>query len=65
MQRILFNKQTKKTYRLNNFIRLRNIHHASANWTLKGPILGSADRYTTLLPLAWPIKPFFHFRIFS
>ena len=64
MQCILFNKQTKTTYRLNNFITLSNIHHASANRTLKGPVLGPADKYTTLLPLTWPIKPFFHFRIF-
>ena len=31
---------------------------------LKWPVLGSADKYTTLLPLAWPIKPVFHLRMF-
>ena len=35
---------------------LRNIQHASGNRPLKGPTLGSADKYATLLPLAWPIK---------
>ena len=34
-------------------------------WPLKGATLGSADKYTTLLPLAWPIKPVFHLHIFS
>ena len=42
---------------MNNFVTLRNIQHASGNRTLKGHALGSADKYTTLLPLAWPIKP--------
>ena len=36
----------------------------SGNWPLKGPALRSADKYTTLLPLAWPIKPEFDWRIF-
>ena len=58
MQCILFNK--KKTYRLNNFFTLRNIQHTSGNRPLKGPALGSADKYTTL-----PIKPVFYLRIFS
>ena len=35
----------------------------SGNWPLKGPSLGSADKYTTLLPLAWPIKPEFNWQI--
>ena len=52
-------------YRLNNFVTLRSIQHASGNGSLKGPTLGSADKYTTLLPLAWPIKPAFHLRVFS
>ena len=43
---------------------LRKIQHTSGNRPLKGP-LGSTDKYITLLPLAWPIKPIFHFRIFS
>ena len=30
----------------------------------KGPALGSADKYTTLLSLAWPIKPGFLLPIF-
>ena len=29
------------------------------------PALGSADKYTTLLPLAWLIKPVLHLRFFS
>ena len=43
---------------------LCNIQHTSGNQPLKGPALGSADKYTTLLPLAWLIKPVFHLRIF-
>ena len=44
MQCILFNiKKNKKTYRLNNFVTLRNIQHTSGNRTLKRPELGSAD----------------------
>ena len=43
---------------------LRNVHHTSGNRPLKGPALGPTDKYTTLLPLAWPIKPVFHLRIF-
>ena len=31
---------------------LRNIQHTSGNRPLKGPALESADKYTTLLPLA-------------
>ena len=31
---------------------------------LKWSALGSTDKYTTLLPLAWLIKPVFHQRIF-
>ena len=31
---------------------LHNIQHTSGNPPLKGPALGSADKYTTLLPLA-------------
>ena len=43
---------------------LRNIRHTSGNWPLKGPALGPANKYTTLLLLTWPIKPVFHLRIF-
>ena len=43
---------------------VQNIQHARGNRSLKGPTLGSADKYTTLLPLASPIKPVFHLRIF-
>ena len=39
---------------------LHNIQHASGNW----PALGSNDKYTTLLPLAWLIEPVFHLQIF-
>ena len=38
---------------------LRNVQHTSGNWPLKRPALGSADKYTTLLSLAWPIKRLF------
>ena len=38
---------------------LRNVQHTSGNWPLKRLALGSADKYTTLLPLAWPIKRLF------
>ena len=31
--------------------------HTSENWPLKGATLVSANKYTTLLPLAWLIKP--------
>ena len=31
----------------------------------KRPKLGLADKYTTLIPLAWLIKPVFHLQIFS
>ena len=41
-----------------NFITLCNIQHTSGNRPLKEPSLGSADKHTTLLPLAWP-KIFF------
>ena len=52
-----FNKKqkqnkNKKTNHLNNFVTLRNIQHTSGNRPLKGPLLGSADKYTTLLQLA-------------
>ena len=43
---------------------LRNIQHTSGNQPLKGPTLGSADKYTTLLPLAWLIKLVFHLQFF-
>ena len=71
MQCILFNndnkkqKKNKKKHRFNNFVTLHNIQHTSGNRPLKGPALGSAHKYTTLLPLAWPIKPVFHLQIFS
>ena len=65
MQWILFNKKKYiYIYRLNNFTTLRNIQHTSGNRPLKGPALGSADKYTSLLPLAWPIKPVFHLQFF-
>ena len=41
-----------------------NIQHTTENQPLKGPALGSADKYTTLLPLAWLIKPVFNLKIF-
>ena len=44
---------------------LCNVQHKSGNRPLKGPALGSAGKYTTLLPLAWLIKPVLHLRIFS
>ena len=50
---------------MNNFVTLRNIQYKSGNQSLKGPALGSAVKYTTLLSLAWPIKPVFHLQIFS
>ena len=31
---------------------------------LKGPTLESADKFTTLLPFAWPIKPVFSLATF-
>ena len=43
---------------MNNFVTLRNIKHTSRNWPLKGHALGSADKCTTLLPLARLIKLF-------
>ena len=57
MQCVLFNKKqkrnkNKKTNHSNNFVTLRNIQHTSGNRPLKGPPLGSADKYTTLLQLA-------------
>ena len=49
-----------------NSVTLCNIQHTSGNRPSgKGPTLGSANKYTTLLPLAWLIKPVFHLRIFS
>ena len=67
MQCIHFNKKNPKKHRLNNFVTLGNIQHASGNQPLKEPALGSGDKYTTLLPLAWTIKLVFHFglRVFS
>ena len=44
---------------------LCNVQHKSGNRPLKGPALGSAGKYSTLLPLAWLIKPVLHLRIFS
>ena len=44
---------------MNNSVTLCNIQHTSGNQSLKGPTLESADKYTTLLPLTWPIKPVF------
>ena len=44
---------------------IHNIQHTIGNWSLKWPALGSVDKYTTLLPLAWPIKPVFYLQIFS
>ena len=64
MQYILFNKTKAKKHCLNNLVTLGNIQHTSGNLPLKEPPLGSADKYTILLPLAWPIKPVFHLRIF-
>ena len=43
---------------------LCNIQHTSGNQPLKGPTSGSANKYTTLLLLAWPIKPVFHLKCF-
>ena len=50
---------------MNNFVTFRNIQHTSGHQPLKGPALGSADKYTALFPLAWLIKPVFHLQIFS
>ena len=50
------NQHINQSYRLSNFVKLLNIQRTSRNRPLKGPTLGSADKYTTLLPLAWPIK---------
>ena len=47
---------------LKSFLAFRNLN---GNRPLKGPALGSADKNTTLLPLVGPIKPEFHWRIFS
>ena len=49
---------------MNNFVTLHNIQHTSGNRPLKGPGLGSADKYTTLLLSAWPIKPVFQLQFF-
>ena len=43
---------------------LRNNQYTSGNQSLKGPMLGSADKCATLLLLAWPIKPVFHLQFF-
>ena len=43
---------------------VRNVQRKSGNQALKGPALESANKYTTLLLLPWPIKPVFHLRIF-
>ena len=43
---------------------LRSIQHTIGNQPLKWPALGSADKYTTLLPLVWSIKPVFHLEFF-
>ena len=40
------NWHINQSYRLNDFITLHNIQHASGNPPLKGPTLGSADKYT-------------------
>ena len=48
---------------MNNFITLCNIQHTSGNQPLKGPRLGSSDKYTTLLLLALLIKPVFHLQM--
>ena len=39
-------------------------YSTSGNGSFKGSALGSAYKYTTLLPLAWPIKLVFHLQIF-
>ena len=44
---------------------LHNIQYTSGYQSLKGPMLGSADKCATLLLLAWLIKPVFHLQIFS
>ena len=49
---------------MNNFVTLGIIQHVTGNRPLKGPALRSADKCTTLLQLAWLIKPVFHLRIF-
>ena len=49
----------------NNVITLCIIQYTSRNRPVKDPALGSTDKYATLFPLAWPIKPDFHLRIFS
>ena len=36
----------------------------SGNWSVKGPMLGSADKYASLLLLALPVKPVFHLQFF-
>ena len=49
---------------MNNFVTLCNIQHTSGNRPLKEPGLGSADKYTSLLPSAWSIKPVFQLQFF-
>ena len=49
---------------LNGF-NIHNIQHGSGNQPLKGPALGSTDKCTTFLPLAWSIKPDFPLTNFS
>ena len=44
---------------------LHKIQHTSENQPFKGSALGSADKYITLLTLAWSMKPVFHLQIFS
>ena len=44
---------------------LCNIQYTSGNQSLKGPAIGSDDKYTTLLLLAWSNKPVFQLLSFS
>ena len=57
-------KHINQSYCSYNFVTLHNIQHIIGNRPLKGPTLGSADKYTTLLLLALPIKLVFHLQIF-
>ena len=50
---------------MNNFITSRNIQSTIGNRPLKRPAWGSADKYTTLLLLAWSIKPVYHLNFFA
>ena len=50
---------------MSNFATLCNIQHENGNWPLEGSALGSVDKDTTLLSLAWLIKAVFPFQFFS